>query len=190
MSKEAIIERILSDAEAEKAALIKDAQDRAEEILAAAKARTEKMREEAEAEISERAAKIREGKAASARLESAKIYLAQKRRVMDAVYLRALQALLSMDERRTLKLLNELLEKYAEEGDEVVFAQNFAFYEKAVELPIFSARKLKASSERMKLSGGCVLRGKNCDKDLTYGALLAQDRELYQSEIAQNLFRS
>ena len=45
------------------------------------------------------------------------------------------------------------------------------------------------SPERAEIGGGFVLRGKTSDKDLSYGALLAADREEHQAEIAAELFK-
>ena len=190
MGKEAIIERILSDAEAERATLVSDAQARAEAIIADANARAEARRAEAEAEVSERARHILDGRAASARLDSAKILLAEKRRVLDDIYARALNTLLALDERESLKLYERLLIENAETGEEVVFARCFAYAENAAMLPVIKERNLKISAERADINGGFLLRGKNCDKDISFSALLALDREEHQSELAEALFRA
>ena len=50
MSKEAIVERILSDAGAEAEAIIKDAEEKAAAVVAAASSRAEKGRRDSEAE--------------------------------------------------------------------------------------------------------------------------------------------
>lgn len=190
MGKEEIVSRILSDAEAEAAEILRLSRERAEGIISAAEERAAKERIETETEANERAKCILEGKAASARLDSAKIVLAEKRRVMDEIYARALNKLLDMFEYDALKLLTKLLSEYAEEGDEIVFAENFAFAESAAALPIIDELKLTISAERVNISGGCILRGKRCDKDLSYSALLNADREEYQAKIAAKLFVS
>ncbi len=38
------------------------------------------------------------------------------------------------------------------------------------------------------LGGGFILKGKSCDKDVSYGAMLAADREERVAEIAAQLF--
>lgn len=188
MGKQEIIERILADAETEAAEILRSANVRAEEIISAANARADEQRAEAQAEANARAKRILDGKAASARLDSAKIMLAEKRRVMDEIYARALKKLLEMKERDTLNLLERLLSEYAEEGDEIVFASNFAYAKGVAALPVIKERKLKISSERAQISGGCILRGALSDKDLSYAALLNADKEEYQAEIAAKLF--
>lgn len=79
MSKEAIVERILSDAGAEAEAIIKDAEEKAAAVVAAASSRAEKGRRDSEAEVKVKTGSIFERKAATARLDCAKILLSEKR---------------------------------------------------------------------------------------------------------------
>ena len=190
MGKEEIINRILSDADAESAEILRVANERAESIIAAANERAASDRAEAKEQADGRAKRISEGKAASARLDAAKILLAEKRRVIDEIYARALKRLLEMKETEALKLLEKLLISHAEDGDEIVFAKNFAYAKGAAALPVVKERKLKISTDAAEIDGGCILRGKLCDKDLSYGALLNADKEEYQAEIALKLFTS
>ena len=188
MGKEEIVARILSDAEAEAAEIIRNAEKRAQEITDAAKARAAEEMAETKAEAGERAKRISEGKAAAARLESAKILLAEKRRVLDEIYSRALKELLALNEKDSLKLIERLLDENAEEGDIIVPAKNFAYASGVEKLSVVKARGLTLSSERAEISGGLLLRGKKSDKDLSYSALLNADKEEYQAEIAAQLF--
>ena len=190
MGKEEIIKRILSDADAEVEEILATANAGADDIIAAATARAEKERAETEEECALRAKRISEGKAAEARLDSAKILLAEKRRVIDAIYERALTKLVALKERDSLKLLERLLLENAEEGDRIVLAENFAYEKGAKTLPVVKDRKLVFSTERANISGGCILQGKLSDKDLSYSALLAADKDEYQAEIALKLFIS
>lgn len=188
MGKEEIVERILSDAQAEAETVVCAAKQRGEEIRAAAEARCERERAEAEREAEEQGARIRDGKAAMARLDSAKIRLAEKRRVIDAVYLRALAALLVLDRRESVLLYEKLLQAYAEEGDEIVFSSGFAYADEVAALPVVREKKLAVSQEREDVRGGFLLRGERSDKDVSFPALLAADRETHQAEIARALF--
>ena len=188
MGKEDIVTRILSDAESEAAEIIRTAEERAREITAAAEARAAEDMAEAKAEAEIRAKRISEGKAASARLESAKILLAEKRRVMDEIYDGALKKLLSLNESDSLKLMERLLVENAEEGDIIVLAKNFAYASGVEKLSVVKERGLTISNERADISGGCLLHGTKSDKDLSFTALLNADKEEYQAEIALKLF--
>lgn len=189
MGREEIVNRILSDAEREAAEIVSVAKAHAEGVIAEANAKARQERNEARAEAEERAKSIEDGKAAAARLDSAKILLAEKRRVMDEIYARALKKLLALDERDSLNLLERLLNENAEVGDEIVLAENFAYANGAALLPVVKERKLTFSKTRAKISGGCVLHGKLCDKDLSYAALLDADKEEYQADIASKIFK-
>ena len=188
MGKQAIVERILSDAAAEAEETVRAARARADEIRAAAEQQCADERAEAVKEAEAQGKRIRDGRAAMARLDGAKIRLAERRRVIDAVYVRALAALLCLDRHDAVELAEKLLLENAEEGDEIVFAANFPYGEEVKKLPVVGEKSLTVSEERPELSGGFLLRGKVCDKDVTYSTLLAADREQHQAEIARALF--
>lgn len=188
MNEQAIVDRIISDAEKEAEAIIAEAERRAEETVAEANEKRARNLAGTKAEVKIKRDGIFDGKEAAARLDGAKILLAEKRGVIDEVYARALKKLTELGERDALFLCAKLLEENAEEGDEVVFAENFAYAEKASALPVIKEKKLKISKKRADLDGGFILRGNVSDKDISYGALLAADREEMQAEIAIKIF--
>ncbi len=188
MSEQAIVERIISDAEEEARTIIGQAEERAKATVAEANLRAERNRKGTEAEVKAKSESIFDGKAAAARLDGAKILLGEKRGVIDEVYARALNKLLELSEKETLYLSARLLSEHAEEGDELVFAENFRFEQAVSALPVVKEKKLKVSTKRAKLDGGFILRGKNSDKNLSYGAILSMDREEKQAEIASVIF--
>ena len=190
MSEQAIVERIISDAEEEARAIIKEAEERAKATVARATTDAERNRLGTQAEVKAKADSIFDGKAAVARLDGAKIMLAEKRGVIDEIYARALEKLLNLSEKETLSLCTRLLTEHAEEGDELVFADNFRYAQAVSALPVVKQKKLKVSTKRAKLDGGFMLCGKNSDKNLSYGAILAMDREEQQAQIASVIFNS
>lgn len=188
MSKEAILKRIISDAQAAADATVAEAEGRAAEIIAEAEARAARDRQGTSAIIAERSKAIADGKAAAARLDAAKVMLAAKRGVIDAVYARALEKLKALPQKDAVRLAEGLLLSYAEDGDELVFATNFAYKAQVLKLAVVAEKNLKNSGKTADIDGGFILIGKNSDKDLSYGALLALDREERQAEIAAKLF--
>ena len=188
MSKEAILERIISDAQAAADATVAEAEGRAAEIISEAEARAARDRQGTSAIIAERSKAIADGKAAAARLDAAKVMLAAKRGVIDAVYARALEKLKALPQKDAVRLAEGLLLSYAEDGDELVFATNFAYKAQVLKLAVVAEKNLKNSGKTADIDGGFILIGKNSDKDLSYGALLALDREERQAEIAAKLF--
>lgn len=189
MSKERIVQRIISDADAEAQAIVEEAKNKSAKILADASARAQAARAETEKEALEKRKSILEKRAADARLDSAKLLLREKRRVLDTVYDEAHSRLLELSKEDTIALVKRLLTEYAEEGDEIVFATNFPYKEDVVTLPVVKERNLRVCAESMELSGGLRLHSENSEKDLTYGALLDADREENQAQLARELFK-
>lgn len=188
MSKELIRERILSDARAEADLILSKAEQKSSEIIADAMKLAEKERRESETEMKEKTESIHEKKAAAARLESAKILLREKRKVIDGVYALAKERLIGLEKEDALSLANSLLTEYAEEGDIVFFAENYKYVAEVALLPIIKQRGLEISTQRIAIDGGFILQGKKSDKDLSYNALLAADRDEHQAAIAKELF--
>ena len=189
MSTQSIVERILSDAEKEAEAIVNAAEKNAAAILAEASSRAEIARRAVEAESKVRAESILEKKSADARLECAKILLKEKRKVLDAVYALALQRLLALDKETCIRLYETLLTEYAETGDTVCFADSFKYEKEVSILPIVEQKGLNISAERLAIAGGMRLIGKVSDKDLSFEALLATDKENFQAELAKSLFK-
>ena len=188
MSEQAIVEKIIADAKQEAEAIIADAEKKAQGTIAAANARAERRKQGEKTAADKRTESILDGKAATARLDSAKILLGEKRAVIDEVYARATANLLALGKAEALHLYGRLLEEFAEEGDEVVFAENFKYAQDASKLDIVKEKKLKISAKKANIDGGLLLVGKNSDKNLSFSALLAADREEHQAEIAAAIF--
>ncbi len=188
MSKESIIQRIISDAEEEAARIIAEADKIAEKAVFEAEERARRNLAGTAAEAAQRAKAVIDGKAATARLDCAKIALAEKRRVIDGVYAEALKSLNALGEKQALDLAAYILETYAEEGDEIVFASGYKYAAAVAQLAVVKNKGLKISKSAGKFAGGFILNGKVSDKDVSYTALLAADREQNVSAIAEKLF--
>lgn len=188
MGREEITERILADAERDCERVLSDAEARAKSMIGEAEASAFRAKEETRAETEAQIGRLFEVRSAAARLDAQKLALGEKRRVLDVLYALALNALVKMNEKDSLALFSRLIEEYAEQGDEVVFAENFAYAEAAARLPVLKERGLTVAKERAKLEGGFMLRGKVCDKDLSYGALLSADAEENRAALAARLF--
>lgn len=189
MGKEAMVNRILSDAKEEADALLAEAIKEAETIERASEEKCEALRKATEEELAERRRVIFEKRAADARLDGAKIWLKEKRKVLSTVYDEAHSRLLELSEEDTLRLIERLLEHYAETGDELLFSKEFP-YQSAVELLLVVAKKqLRVSKERQEIGGGIKLLGNVSDKDISYAALIEAASEEEQAELAAELFR-
>lgn len=188
MGKEDIVGRIISDAEKEAETIIAAAEEKAATTIADADLRAERTRKGTQAEVAEKVKSIFDGKAATARLDCAKIMLGARREVIDKLYARALALLVELNKDDSVALAERLLKSYAEDGDRIVFAENYRYAEEVSALRVVRDKNLKVSPSRADIDGGFILVGKQCDKNLSYGALLSADREERQSEIAAQLF--
>lgn len=188
MNEQAIVDRIISDAQKEAEAIIAEAERKAEQTVLQASLNAERVKKGVQAEVKQKTDGIFDGKAATARLDGAKILLGEKRGVIDEVYARALAGLNDLKEGDALYLAGKLLASYAEEGDEIVFAKNYRYSKGVSALPVVKEKGLKVSPAQADIDGGFILVGKNSDKDLSYGALLSSDREQNQADIASRIF--
>lgn len=184
-----ITERILSDAREEARVIVEGAENTAAKLLADASARAEQVKAETEADVKAKRESILEKRAADVRLDSAKRLLAEKRKVIDDVYERALARLCALSKEESLLLADRLLTEYAEEGDEIVFADTFRYQNEVSLLPIVKAKNLRIAPETKHFSGGMRLNGIKADKDISYGALLHADREENQAALAVEIFK-
>ena len=189
MSIQKVVDKILSDANEEAIAIVGSAQDQSAKMLAESSLRAEKTREAVEKDTLEKVESIFEKRAADARLECAKILLVEKRAVVDAVYALALQNLIALSKEDTLCMCKNLLEKYAETGDTVYFAENFKYASEVERLPVCEKKGLHFAKQRISMDGGMKLVGEIADKDLSFGALLAADKDEYQATLAKALFK-
>lgn len=189
MSMQLVVDRILLDAKAEATAIVEEAENKAKALLSTVSARAENEKNAVEAEMQAKKESVLEKKRAAARLDSAKILLGEKRKTLDAIYRSALSRLQTLEKEECLRLATRLLETYAENGDEIYFAENFAYAKEVSLLPIVQTKSLKIAKERLPLDGGMRLKGEKSDKDLSYGALLSADRDENQATLAKKLFK-
>lgn len=183
--KENIIANILARAEAESAEIIKAAQDKAdavrktdEEYCNAAKAETIAKAEKEAKTTMERYISV-------ANMDVKKVILAAKQESIAKAMEAAQQKILNLSTEDYNKFLISCIERHGETGDCVVFAKAD---ENRVEKAI-SYAKSKGLTTRLdgNFSGGLVLEGKSCDKNLTVAMLLKEYKEANESKIAEML---
>ena len=183
--KEAIVGRIISDAEARAAQAKQEAAARADAMKEEAAARARTLLEEGAAALEKEAGERIARRETGAQLDCGKPMLAAKRGVIDAVFARAEAIACALPKEEYLAVLGQLLGAYAEEGDEVVLAAGAPVGEKElVSLAVFSAKKLRFAGKTGEFSGGLRLVNARCEQDLSFGALLEEGRAEHEREIA------
>lgn len=188
MALQDICDRIAADAQAEAEQIVSAARQTAERIAAETAARIERADAEEESGLARKVKGITEGYAASARLEGKKIMLASKRRALDEVYERVLQKLISLEKDDYIALCERLIDASAEEGDELIFSDNFPYKKEVASLKRVQELKIRPVFSE-KCRDGMLLRGKSSDKDLSFTALIARYRAEHEAETAAEIFR-
>lgn len=187
-TSDALVQRIISDAE-----------NRAKEIIVEAEAYAEKLNENAKAEAAELVKEIEENAFLSSEeikraretlsaIENKKTYLTAKQSAVEKVYSLALEKLSAMKKDEYLALIGGLVEKYAEEGDLVILSESAPLSVNDV-LALAPVKKLSLKVEKTgKFDGGIVLSGKAFDKDLSFKAIIEEEKERSEVETSKKLF--
>lgn len=187
--KDAIIKRIISDAEKKAKLIVDGANTDADERLKESEEWAKRYRETIEKELEKNARLTVSRKLTVAELDVRKIILRAKRESVSAVYEAVYDKLCSLPEKDYLRLVKKMLIGFAEEGDEVVLSCDGKISEKDLtELAVYKDKKLSLCKEKGKFIGGVMLVGKTCDKDLSFKSFVKENEEKYLSEIYGKLF--
>lgn len=190
MSKDAIIEKIISDAERKANAILSEAQNKADEIIAAASQECKAYLSKNKHDIDVAVAEIATRSETVAELDARKLGLGAKAKVLDSTYALVLDKLKNLDKKTLKALLLGMLDA-AEDGDEVIISEN----EKSIVTAKVVADVAKKKGINLTLSpnygdfaGGMILSGKDADKNLTFEAELDVLREDTEAKVAKELF--
>ncbi len=195
MSAEEVIEKILADARAEAEQIT----DKAKVKAAAQQAELDKQMDEYRKQSEQLAEKAgRDEKLhllATARMEIAKEFLAEKRKILDEVFEQARTQLQNLPDDEYRKFMSKLMAEAAESGnEEVVIDKNEKRIDQALidevnnQLSSGSDGKLKLCEEKQDLGGGFILRHGKIKNNVSLKVLLAQARENLEIELAKELF--
>lgn len=186
--KEAIIARIIEDAEgkadkiraeaaAKNAEVISDAQSWAESYLTAQRGL---LAAETDNLVSRRVT--------VADLDYRKSLLAAKREVIDAVYKKALDKLCALDKKSYLAFLDKLIAEYGEKGDKLILPEAAPVKpDEADALPSCKKLGIKTAGKGA-FRGGVMLVNDVCDKDLSFEILVNALKAETEAETAEKLF--
>jgi vacuolar-type H+-ATPase subunit E/Vma4 len=192
MDAKQVIDKILSDAQ-EECASIKAEADK--ELAAMQNDLNEQLKQyNAETErLTQKAAKDKkEHILAAARMEIAKLHLAEKRSMLEDVFARVSEQLKNMDDDEYLKLMSMLMKNAVEMGDEEVVIdfdelridQNFIDKMNS-EIP---NGQLKLAEDRMDIDAGFILRKGKIMNNASLSVIVEQTRKKLEIELAKDLF--
>lgn len=186
---EGIIEKILSDARAR----ANEITERAELDRAMCEKQTNQWVEDylttQRKALKREAEEVVERKLTLSKLDKRKIALSTKQEIIGQILDKVLIKLQSLEKSEYLALTKRLLEKNAEMGDQIVLACDNKLGKKDLEgLDIVKDKKLTFCDKAGDFKGGIMLIGKVCDKDLSFKALIDEDKENIINKITAELF--
>ncbi len=195
MDAEQVVEKILADAKAEAEKIKSEAQEKEN----AEKARLNEQLSDYKKQTDIIAQKAGEDKKAhllaAARMDIAKDYLAEKRKILDEVFAQAQKQLQNLPDDEYCKLMTKLMLKAVETGDEEVIVDN---NEKRIDQKFIKhinrelgpgyKGNLRLADVRQNLGGGFILRRDKIKNNVSIEVLLAQARKELEIELAKKLF--
>lgn len=189
--KDAIINSIIATAESKAQAIISDAIAEKDALLETTRNRLEQREREALAFAEEEAKKTVERKVTLAELDKRKLLLKAKQALLDKVYDAAIVKTLNMTDNVYRDFIGGLVARYADDGDEIMVSEKDIRrlpYDWATKLGESIGKDLSLSGKHHDARGGVVLVGYKCDKNLTLDTLVKQIRPETEAEIAEKLF--
>ena len=193
MNASKVIEKILSDAEADTQKIKKQADERE----AAEQAELAEQLDEYEKQTEVLAQKSGEERKmrllAAARMEIAKDFLGEKRKILDEVFEQAKIQFTNLPDEEYRKVMAQLMKKAAESGDEevIIDKKEKRINDKLinqVNQQLGNKGNLKLSKEKGNLGAGFILKRGKIKNNVSLQVLLEQARKELEIELAKELF--
>jgi len=195
MDAEQVTDKILADAKAQ----AEEIKKQADEKEAAEQARLDEQLAEYEKQTESLAHKAAEDEKmhllAAARMDIAKEYLAEKRKILDEVFEKTTEQLINIPDERYRQLMAELITEAVETGDEEVIVDK---KEKRINHEFIKQinRKLgpgyhgnlRLSDEKQDIGAGFILRRGKIKTNVSINVLLTQAQKELEIELARELF--
>jgi V/A-type H+-transporting ATPase subunit E len=197
MEAKQVIDKIMSDARDEAGKIKKQAQEKQAAEQTKLNDQLDQYKKQTEL-LAEKAGNDEKSHIlAMARMEIARQFLAEKRKILEEVFEQAHQKLLELDDDEYKALCTKLLLDSVETGDEEVIVdknerridQEFI---KQVNRELGPGYKgnLRLSSERQNIGAGFILRRGKIKTNVSVGVLLDQARKELEIELAKQLFEN
>ncbi len=197
MSAEKITAKILADAQAEAQKIREEAQKRAKEIISRAKKEVGQITEEAQKEAQAQAVEEKKRVLSRAEMEVKRGSLKEKQVLIGKVFELALQRVEGMKGGEYSKLMEDLLLKAVEDGDEEVIISEETkgklgggFLERVNQRLRTGGKKggLSLAEENRQIGSGFILRKGKKEVNCSFESLLGSKREELEGEVARILF--
>lgn len=189
-NKEAIIQKIIDDAEKVAQSNIDEAEKTAAQILDRAKREVEKYKDDNLTKADDLYADALERSKVVSNLDCKKLLLNAKKATIDKAFQEAVDDIMK-DKKGYLSLIEKMISSCAEDGDKVVVCKDD---EKVItkkfvsDLAEKTGKKISLSKDFGDFKGGVILEGKNYDKNLTLELELSAIRQDTEKKISEILF--
>lgn len=190
MSKEAIIDKILSDANLKGDAIIGEANGKADEIISLAAKQCKDYLYQSKMEIDRLTLEIDERSRSVAELDARKLLLAAKTQVLDDVYAKTLEKLRNLDKEQYGALIFAMLEN-AKDGDVVIVSEREKDIVTKQSLADFAKKngiKLTLADKFGDFDGGVIISENGVDNNFTLDVEVSILREQTETKIAKEIF--
>lgn len=190
MSKEAIIEKILSDADVQARTTVEEAEKKADEILALAAEQCKSYLAKSKSETDRAVKEVAERAETVAELDARKMLLRAKSAVLDEVFALALEKARALDKATYKKIIVGML-NFAENGDKVtVSAREKGIVTKKLVDDVAKAKgiKLTLNDKEGDFDGGIILTSDGIDKNFTLDVEFALLRDAAEAETTKKIF--
>lgn len=190
MSKEAIVEKIISDAHLRADAIIGEANAKADEVISAAAEECKAYLYNFKAETDKMVFDVEARSKTVAELDAKKLALAAKTKVLDVVYERTLDNLRNLDKDTYSELIFAMLQN-AKDGDVVTISRKRKDIVTTESLAQFAKEKgisLTLSDKLGDFDGGVILSENGVDKNFTFEIEVALLKEQTEANVAKEIF--
>lgn len=190
MSKEAIVEKIISDAHLKADSIVAEANAKADEIIAKAAEECKEYLYSTKSETDRMVFDVDARSKTVAELDAKKLTLAAKTKVLDVVYERVLENLRNLDEKTYSDLIFAMLDN-AKDGDVVTISQREKDIVTDATLAEFAKKKginLTLSDKFGDFDGGLILSENGVDKNFTFEVEVALLKEQTEAKTAKEIF--
>ena len=195
MEAEQVTEKILADAKAEAQKIKQQADEKEAAEQSQLAEQLDEFKKQTESLAQREAQSKKSHLLARARMDIAKELLAEKREILDEVFVQVRQQLQSLPDDQYRKLMAKLMSEAVETGDEEVIIDN---EEKRIDHEFIKQinrqlgcgykGNLRLADERGDLKGGFILRRGKIKNNVTYNVLLTRARKELEIELAKELF--
>lgn len=190
MSKEAIVDKILCDAQKKAESFIDDARVKADGILAETAEQCKAYLFSSKVETDRMCDDIESRSNTVAELDAKKLILGAKIKIIDAIFRRALEKMRTLDDERYKELLLGML-NIAEDGDVITLSAKEKELLTKEDVDKFAKSrgiKLTLAEKVGDFEGGMVFSGKGVDKNLTFDTEISIIRDEMETSIAKEVF--